>query len=88
MKCGDVYIATVKLTDFDYIGFSTFVPPILIGDTTTPPPIEKIDYSQYDSVMQRGHKVYLPKGTVKQDWIIRKKPNGEVWIDNRRFYNN
>lgn len=92
IKHGDMYIAKTVLTDCDYIGFSIFAPPTIISDTDIESnllkssPVLERNLSQYETYKtKRGFKIYLPKGTVRQDLIIRQNEKG-IWINNKYFY--
>jgi len=83
----DLYIAKTKLIDCDYIGFSIYEPPK--SDTTNfidTSKSEQIDLTKFETYIDRqGHRLYLPKGTVIQDFILLPDNEG-MWINNKFYY--
>jgi hypothetical protein len=94
-KSGDVYIAKTKMTAYDYMGFSFFEPPKIADDIDSSTikmgkelPIKQTDQDlleKYDRIKKEGMFVYFPKGTLRQDYILRYDKKG-IWLNNV-FYN-
>jgi hypothetical protein len=91
-QCKNYYIAETKLTDCDYTGISPWQePPKIVQDekgknTITKESFIKPDMSSYDTfVFKDGRTIYLAKGTIKKDLILRLE-NNQLWVNNERFY--
>jgi hypothetical protein len=92
-KAKDVYIANAKLVNCDYIGFTGFQPPVANNDSSGRPlpgmnPISKnyiIDTNKFDRFKAPWGFIYLPKGIIRLDCIIRPDSQG-IWINNRFYY--
>jgi hypothetical protein len=95
-KSGDLYVAKTALVDYDYIGVSYFEPPKIANDIDS----NYIDTVQnngknlsltelrktHDVTKDvRGIEVFLPKGTLRQDYLIRPDKGG-LWINNVFYY--
>lgn len=80
-KNNDVYITNAKLVDFDYIGFSTFNPPMSSkGDQH-----QNINLAKFKKYKNKdGIEVYLPKDILSQNYIIRYDKSG-IWVNNLFF---
>jgi len=92
VKCGNNYIANIRLFDCDYIGISPWqAPPKIVYDengknTITKESFIKPDMLNYDTfVFKVGDTLFLAKGTLKKDFILRFE-NNELWVNNERFY--
>jgi hypothetical protein len=91
VKFDSLWITSVNLVECDYIGFSPFVPPIIIKDIVADSvQLEKkipspLDLSKYEAFQPKfGPKIYLPKGTKHKDFILRRAKEG-LWINNVLF---
>jgi hypothetical protein len=93
-KSGDIYITKTKMVAYDYMGFSFFEPPQMVGDEDSstikaqrepsPKKSEKDLLEQYDRIKEKGKFIYFPKGTLRQDFIIRCDKAG-IWLNNVFF---
>jgi hypothetical protein len=99
-KVGDLFIAKTRLVDYDYIGFSVFEPPLIADDLDSSYIDTALLGSKKPSLKERinelrkthdvtkgfhGNEVFLPKGTLRQDFVIRPDKGG-LWINNVFYY--
>lgn len=95
-RSAGVYVARAELVAFDYIGFSLFEPPLIVDDLDTTliqipslkrPKASVQELRQTHDVAKgvNGMEVFLPKGTLRKDLVLRPAPEG-VWINNVLHY--
>lgn len=95
-KAADLYIAKTKLVDYDYIGMSYFDAPKISDDVnssyndtsfrhTTKPSRNELRKTHDVTKGIHGTEVFLPKGTLRQNFIIRPDKDG-LWINNVFYY--
>jgi hypothetical protein len=95
-KTGTLFLATTRLTDYDYIGFSIFETPKLLVDTDSAyidtvllnskqPDMAELRKTYDATKGLRGIEVFLPKGTLRQDFVIRPDKDG-LWVNNVFYY--
>lgn len=84
VNLGNIYIAVMKLEDCDYIGISPPQPaPKIKGFSNVLTLKDSLDYESF--VPKYGSPLWLLKGTVEQDIIIRKGDGG-LWLNNNFFF--
>ena len=94
-KTAGLYVAKTQLSAFEYIGFSTFEPPIIAKDVDSSllyktsnnkirPPISELSKTHDVTKGINGLEVFLPKGTIRQDLIIT--PEGKDLLINNVYY--
>lgn len=95
-KSAGFFTAKTQLVDYDYIGFSLFEPPIIAADADSSlidkslsrknkPPVSELRKTHDVTKGIHGLEVFLPKGTLRQDYILRPEGDG-LWINNVFYY--
>lgn len=94
VKAADIYFAKTQMIKYDYMGFSFFDPPKIANDIDTSitnnqlPALKKRSEKEllemFDQIKERDLFIYFPKGTLKQDYIIRPDKKG-IWLNNIFF---
>jgi hypothetical protein len=91
-KTAGLYIAKTQLSAFDYIGFSTFEPPIIAKDADSSllnkpsnnkkrSPLSELRKTHDVTKGVNGLEVFLPKGIIRQNFIITPERN-DLLINN------